>query len=74
MSHDNRYLVHYDKNNKEIQLRAQDSVALGFCRIVETIPEEAPQSFNNGDKYITWHDSWVKYFAEKYNIPLDRIQ
>ena len=74
MSHDNRYLVHYDSNAKEIQLRAQDSIALGFCRIVEAIPEEAPQSINNEDKYIAWHNGWIKYFTEKYNIPSDRIQ
>lgn len=74
MNSSNRYLVHYDSDLKEIQLRVQHNVMLGFCNIIEAIPEEAPPSTNNHDKWMAWHDGWVQYFANKYAIPSGRIQ
>lgn len=74
MNSSNRYLVHYNSETKEIQLRVQHNIALGFCNIIEAIPEEAPPSTNNHDKWIEWHDGWVKYFTDKYGISSDRIQ
>jgi len=64
---DHKYLVHYV--NGEIQLRAQDSVALGFCRIIESIPcDIAPSYIYHKDEWLAWHDKWTQHFIKKYNL------
>ena len=64
---DHKYLVHYE--NGEIQLRAQDSIALGFCRIIESIPvDDVPNSTNHHDEWLAWHNKWTQYFIKKYNL------
>ena len=65
---DHKYLVHHE--NGEIQLRAQDSIALGFCRIIESIPVDDMPSKNSYNKYawLDWHNKWTQYFIKKYNL------
>lgn len=70
---DHKYLVHHE--NSEIQLRAQDSVALGFCRIIESIPvDDMPNSTTHRDEWLAWHDKWTQYFIKKYNLNPDNVQ
>lgn len=65
-----KYLVHYEFGN--IQLRAQDSIALGFCRVIESIPvNDRP---NCKDEWLAWHDKWTQYFIKKYNLNPDDVQ
>lgn len=65
---DHKYLVHYE--NGEIQLRAQDSIALGFCRIIESIPVDNIPQNDSYRKYawLDWYNEWKQYFIKKYNL------
>ena len=69
-----KYLVHHD--NGEIQLRAQDSIALGFCRVIESIPvDNVPRSDSyHKDEWLAWHDKWTQYFIKKHNLNPDDVQ
>lgn len=70
---DHKYLVHHE--NGEIQLRAQDSIALGFCRIIESIPiDDMPNSTTHHDKWLAWHENWRQYFIKKYALNPDDVQ
>ena len=69
-----KYLVHYEFGN--IQLRAQDSVALGFARVIESIPVNDMPSCNgyHRNEWLAWHDKWMQYFIKKYNLNPDDVQ
>ena len=68
-----KYLVHHE--NGEIQLRAQDSISLGFCRIIESIPvDDMPNSTTHHNEWIAWHDKWKKYFVKKYLLKEEEVQ
>lgn len=68
-----KYLVHHE--NGEIQLRAQDSIALGFCRVIESIPiDDMPNSTTHHNEWIAWHDKWKKYFIKKYSLKEEEVQ
>ena len=73
-----KYLVHYDSNKTEIQLRVQDSVALGFCHIKEAIqidPTTVPSSLNYyRDEWLNWHNHWREYFIRKYKLDPNDVQ
>ena len=68
-----KYLVHHE--NGGIQLRAQDSIALGFCRVIESIPvDDMPNSTTHHNEWIAWHDKWKKYFIKKYLLKEEEVQ
>ena len=73
-----KYLVYYDRDKDEIQLRVQDSVALGFCRIKEAIqinPITVPISLGCfRDEWLSWHDNWRWYFIRKYKLNPNDVQ
>lgn len=72
-----QYLVHYDSEKSEIQLRIQHSVALGFCHIKESIPinkETIPKSTIDKNAWLLWHDKWKQYFIRKYNLNPNNVQ
>ncbi|MEE1302263.1 MAG: hypothetical protein UHD64_05705 [Bacteroidales bacterium] len=72
-----KYLIHYDSDNSEIQLRVQHSVELGFCCIKEAIPidkNKVPNSTIHKDEWWTWHNDWRKYFIKKYQLNPNDVQ
>lgn len=72
-----KYLIHYDSNDGEIQLRVQDNVALGFCRIKEAISidkNKVPNSTTHKDEWLIWYDSWRKHFIKKYHLNPNDVQ
>ena len=69
-----QYLVHYDSAKSEVQLRACDSGAMGFCHILEVVainPEDVPKQ---SDKWHCWNQKWREYFANKHHIDATKIQ
>lgn len=73
-----KYLVHYDSDKNEIQLRVQDSIALGFCRIKEAIqidPATVPSSLDYyRDAWLSWHNHWREHFIRKYKLNPNDVQ
>ena len=71
-----KYLVHYDSDKSEIQLREQHSQTLGFCDIKEAIPIErdtVPTTYYR-DEWLDWHDKWTQYFIKKYKLNPNDVQ
>ena len=72
-----QYLIHYDREKNEIQLRVQHSIALGFCNIKEAIeiePTTIPNSTTRKDEWLVWHNDWKQYFIKKYRLNPEYVQ
>ena len=69
-----QYLVHYDSNTSEIQLRIQHSIDLGFCHIKESIQIGKETVPRRRDEWLLWHEKWKQYFIKKYNINPNNVQ
>lgn len=73
-----KYLVHYDSDKSEIQLREQHSQELGFCHIREAIPINRSEVPNGSgyfkDEWLNWHDKWTQYFIRKYRLNPNDVQ
>ena len=69
-----KYLVHHE--NGEIQLRAQDSITLGFCRVIESISvDSVPRSDGyHKNAWLNWHNEWTQYFIKKYKLNPNDVQ
>lgn len=69
-----KYLVHYDSDKSEMQLRRQHNVALGFYDIKQSIPIDKESVPKSKDKWLDWHDKWKWFFIKTHQLNPNDVQ